>query len=217
MREIKFIQENRDDLHNSLLENRFKDLVYHIEENILSEQDLFLLRHNLKKIDESLVLWSKSPSSTSTKMNFHTNEKQIVDTHYNNCCNIIIEKTLDINDKIFNTDIDAYGTPKIRKYNKDQYLEWHYDASVFSSHRKKNINRTSVFKLSSVFSIGDDYEGGELQILCFNKNPEECIHSVKLAANTLIVFPSWLRHRVLPIKSGIRTTIQILFSGPQWK
>ena len=205
------MREIQVDQHNSLHENSFRDLVYHIEENVLSEENLFLLRHNLNKIDESLVLWDKSPYSFSTKLNFYTNEKTIVDTHFNNCCNIIIEKTLDINDKIFNTDIDAYGTPKIRKYNKDQYLEWHYDASVFSSHRKNNI------KLSSVFSIGDDYEGGELQILCFNKNPEECIHSVKLAANTLIVFPSWLRHRVLPIKSGIRTTIQIVFSGPQWK
>lgn len=205
------MREIQVDQHNSLPENSFRNLVYHIEENVLSEQDLFLLRHNLNKIDESLVLWDKSPYSFSTKMNFYTNEKKIVDTHFNKCCNIIIEKTLDINDKIFNTDIDAYGTPRIRRYGEDQHLEWHYDASFFSSHRKNNI------KLSSVFSIGDDYEGGELQILCFNKNPEECIHSVKLAANTLIVFPSWLRHRVLPIKSGIRTTIQIVFSGPQWR
>ena len=205
------MREIQVDQHNSLHENSFRDLVYHIEENVLSEQNLFLLRHNLNKIDESLVLWDKSPYSFSTKMNFYTNEKKIVDIHFNNCCNIIIEKTLDINDKIFNTDIDAFVFPIIRKYSKDQHLEWHYDASFFSSHRKNSI------KLTSVFSIGDDYEGGELQILCFNKNPEECIHSIKLAANTLIVFPSWLRHRVLPIKSGLRRIIQILFSGPQWK
>ena len=137
-------------------------------------------------------------------------KKKIVDIHFNSCCNNIIEKTLDINNKIFNTDIDSYCTPRIRRYNKDQHLDWHYDAGVFSSHRKKNV------KLTSVFSIGDDYDGGELQILCFNKTPEECIHSVKLAENTLIVYPSWLKHRVLPIKSGVRTTIRILFNGPQW-
>ena len=205
------MREIQVDKNNILHENSFRNLVYHIEENVLSEQNLFLLRHNLNKIDESLVLWDKSPYSFSTKMNFYTNEKKIVDIHFNNCCNIIIEKTLDINDKIFNTDIDAFVFPIIRKYSKDQHLEWHYDASFFSSHRKNSI------KLTSVFSIGDDYEGGELQILCFNKNPEECIHSIKLAANTLIVFPSWLRHRVLPIKSGLRRIIQILFSGPQWK
>lgn len=206
------MREIQVDQHNSLHENSFRDLVYHIEENVLSEQNLFLLRHNLNKIvDESLALADKSPYSVALGVNFYTNEKKIVDTHFNKCCNIIIEKTLDINDKIFNTDIDSYCIPRIRRYGEDQYLEWHYDASFFSSHRKNNI------KLTSLFSIGGDYEGGELQILCVNKTPEECIHSVKLGANTLIVFPSWLRHRVLPIKSGIRTIIEILLCGPQWK
>ena len=34
---------------------------------------------------------------------------------------------------------------------------------------------------------------------------------------TLLIFPSYLRHRVLPVTSGVRRSLVAWFWGPKWK
>ena len=56
-----------------------------------------------------------------------------------------------------------------------------------------------------------EYEGGDFEF-----------DEVKTTADfrskgTVLVFPSYLRHRVLPVTSGIRRSLVAWFVGPRWK
>ena len=83
---------------------------------------------------------------------------------------------------------------------------WHTDSSESPYYR-------GLFrKLSISLCLSDDYEGGELQIMDDNK-----MHSFKMKCGDAIVFPSDVRHRVRPIKSGKRISLVGWFSGPPFR
>jgi PKHD-type hydroxylase len=83
------------------------------------------------------------------------------------------------------------------------HYDWHLDTGP-----GKQPNR----KLSLVCHLSDpnEYEGGELQI-----------HTGKIATperekGTVIIFPSYLLHRVTPVTKGIRRTLVMWVNGPSF-
>lgn len=78
--------------------------------------------------------------------------------------------------------------------NDSSHINWHVD----------NAKLTFVIQLSTP----DEYDGGELQ---FNNG------NIMLASKeigSIIVFPSYLLHRVTPITRGIRRSLVIWADGP---
>ena len=61
-------------------------------------------------------------------------------------------------------------------------------------------------KLSMTIVLNDEYEGGEFQF--FNDKT-----LIKEKQGTVIIFPSYMQHRVRPIKSGIRYSLVVWFLG----
>lgn len=88
-------------------------------------------------------------------------------------------------------------------YSKSSHFTWHLDIGGTSFDRK----------LSTIIFLNDktEYEGGEIEF--FRSVSPEAIY-----ANTgdLLIFPSFLLHRVLPIKSGRRSTLVNWASGPSF-
>ena len=77
-------------------------------------------------------------------------------------------------------------------------------------------------KLSCSFMLSDpnDYEGGELQFVLhkgksFDFKPY--FKSYKPEQGSIVVFPSWLPHRVRPVKSGTRKSLVAWVHGPLFK
>jgi PKHD-type hydroxylase len=97
------------------------------------------------------------------------------------------------------------------KYKLNQYYDWHCDSFTTPYDRPEdpNLNK-KIRKLSVVTSLSDpsEYEGGELE---FNFNNPE--HSKKqniktctemLEKGSIAIFPSFVYHRVRPVKKGTR-------------
>lgn len=110
--------------------------------------------------------------------------------------------------KLFNFDLwpnleDMREDIKIIKYNKGDYFDWHYD--IFHE-----LTKTRKINFTIQLSDEDEYEGGDLEFFKLN------IHKNK-KRGTIILYPSYLPHRITPITKGIRYAIVGHLNGPQFK
>jgi len=113
----------------------------------------------------------------------------------------------DINDKTY--QFDLYGlTEEIQftEYSEiEDHYDWHFDSGTM----------TQVRKVSMVIQLSDpkNYEGCELEIIGQKKE----ITEKSKDQGTLIVFPSYIAHRVTGLKSGKRYSLVIWAGGPNFK
>lgn len=109
--------------------------------------------------------------------------------------------------------VDIWDIPYIQHSTyasaQNAHYDWHCD--VF-------WENTAPFdrKLSVVVQLSDggDYEGGDFQ---FNGG-FPCPDAQALREKgTIIVFPSFLEHRVTPMVSGVRKSLVAWVEGPSWR
>ena len=93
------------------------------------------------------------------------------------------------------------------EYNSEYegFYEWHLDIGDNSSCKRK-------ISISIQISDEREYEGGELQ---FKTGITE-IDAPK-NFNSVVLFPSYLLHRVKPVTKGIRKSLVLWISGPKFK
>ena len=103
----------------------------------------------------------------------------------------------------FNFDIiNSYDDIQYTEYNesnKGEY-DWHVDASYPSSHPYR--------KLSLTIQLSDptEYEGGDLEISIPAPEKND-IFKIPKEKGKIIVFPSYLWHRVTPVTKGTRKSL----------
>lgn len=100
--------------------------------------------------------------------------------------------------------ISSMNQIQIGKYENLGHYDWHIDAD------KPDLSNTQR-KLSISIQLNDpsEYEGGKLE---FQDLDEE--QQPKMAQGSIIVFPSFLKHRVTPVTSGVRYSAVTWASGP---
>ena len=100
-------------------------------------------------------------------------------------------------------------------YKENQYYHWHQD-----SHNQ--MIDGNIRKLSVTVSLedGDAYEGGNLEFDLRNRDDSKS-HILSAtearAKGSIIVFPSFVWHRVTPITKGTRYSLVIWSVGPPFK
>tara|TARA_E500000318_G_scaffold88731_1_gene86114 strand:- start:1728 stop:2354 length:627 start_codon:yes stop_codon:yes gene_type:complete len=121
-------------------------------------------------------------------------------------------------DAKWNFDWEFSEQLQFTKYEPGQHYGWHQDA--FESDRKINgkmMNR----KLSVTLSLSnpDEYEGGELEFDFLNKGRGSNIRVCKevKTKGSLVVFPSFLWHRVTPVTRGTRYSLVMWSNGVPWR
>ena len=89
--------------------------------------------------------------------------------------------------------------------NQDHY-DWHHDIDWS---RNDGFNR----KLSVTIQLSDskEYEGGEFEFEEVQTPPAELREK-----GSVLVFASYLRHRVKPVTKGIRKSLVTWLDGPNW-
>jgi PKHD-type hydroxylase len=98
-----------------------------------------------------------------------------------------------------------YQELQLTRYTENDFFEWHMDFGANEiAHRK--------LSLTVQLSEPDEYEGGDLQFMV-NQN----IVSAPRTKGTVIVFPSFVMHRVTPITSGTRHSIVGWAAGPPYR
>lgn len=111
------------------------------------------------------------------------------------------------NNNVFSVDLNGHCDIQFTEYHASEkaHYDWHHDI-----HWTSPLN--SDRKLSIVVQLSDpsEYEGGEFEFFeCENPDAKE--------KGSVIVFPSYLRHRVTPVTKGIRRSLVAWFSGPRWR
>ena len=88
-----------------------------------------------------------------------------------------------------------YEPIQIAEYGKGDFFDWHTDFSIGPASTRK-------LSLSVQLSDGSDYEGGDLQFMI---NTET--QNAPRTPGTVVIFPSFIMHRVTPITSGKRRSM----------
>jgi PKHD-type hydroxylase len=115
-----------------------------------------------------------------------------------------------VNANTFNFSLHPY-TAEIQYSEYDAsykgHFGWHVDYGVGDTILPCR-KYSSTLQLSS---YGEDYEGGEFELDGI-KLPKEAYEK-----GALILFPSYLLHRVKPVTKGKRKTLVCFFHGPLWR
>ena len=110
------------------------------------------------------------------------------------------------------------------KYKLNQYYDWHCD-SWDKPYDRKDPNHPEhgrIRKLSMTCQLtdGSEYKGGELEFDFRNYDPhmrDESKHRIQckeiLPKGSIIVFPSFVWHRVKPVTSGTRYSLVVWHLG----
>jgi PKHD-type hydroxylase len=117
---------------------------------------------------------------------------------------------LDINRRYFGFNIfevSNFDTVHVNTYSSENNGEysWHTDGvndEIFDS------KLTAILNLST-----EEYEGGDFEL--FLSEPTT-IETFKLPGS-LVVFPSFINHRVTPVTKGTRVTLAHWYVGPNWQ
>jgi len=110
----------------------------------------------------------------------------------------------------WNFNWDYSESCQFTKYKPGQYYDWHCD-SWEGVYKEKGPTNGKIRKLSVTVSLSDekDYSGGELEFQFRNmdnpKKPTVCKEI--LPKGSLVVFPSFVWHRVKPVKKGVRYSL----------
>lgn len=120
-------------------------------------------------------------------------------------------KILQINNRTFRYHLEGFvihDLPRIFKYSadrKDHYV-WHRDTLL-----RPELGTCRKLSFSIQLSNSADYDGGDLEFLPEQKNP------LQRQQGSIILFPSYLTHRVSPITRGTRHVIVGWIYGPYFK
>ena len=108
-------------------------------------------------------------------------------------------------------DLVTFETLQFSRYDVGHFYDWHPDqsAKLYEDEKKKNMTR----KLSVSVILNDEFSGGDLQFrqqidTINNPDKDTTIMTCKeRGKGTVIVFPSFLWHRVTPVTKGVRNSL----------
>jgi len=127
----------------------------------------------------------------------------------------------------WNFDWDFSESCQFTKYKLNQYYDWHCDSWNVPYNKPEDLNSHGKIRKLSVtcqLTDGSEYTGGDLQFDCRNYDPpmrDENKHvlTVKeiLPKGSIVVFPSFVWHRVQPVTKGTRYSLVIWNLGYPFK
>ena len=122
----------------------------------------------------------------------------------------------------WNFEWDYSESCQFTKYKLNQYYDWHCD-SWDKPYVEPGPTQGKIRKLSVTVSLSSpkDYKGGELEFDFRNLDPDKKPNIKKckeiLPKGSLVVFPSFVWHRVCPVKKGSRHSLVIWNLGWPFK
>lgn len=118
----------------------------------------------------------------------------------------LAQLAIQVNQQRYGFDLSGIYEPlQIAQYGIKDFFDWHTDFSNGQASTRK-------LSLSVQLSEPSTYEGGDLQ---FKINTKE-VHAPK-TLGSVIVFPSFVPHRVTPITKGTRKSLVAWITGPHFK
>lgn len=126
--------------------------------------------------------------------------------------NKLVSQVIDHNKRFFKYDL--YGL-----IEKLQFTYYKAPGNHYQSHTDSTFNG-KIRKLSSVVLLSDPkkFKGGELCLYTgYNTKTKKDYEVVKLKQGMIVIFPSFILHKVSPVTSGERYSLVSWFTGPNFK
>jgi PKHD-type hydroxylase len=95
----------------------------------------------------------------------------------------------------------------VTRYKENGHYVWHHDIDWRWHPCQRKLS------ISIQLSDSNDYEGGNLEFKDVSIENEEMMRQ----KGTVIVFPSYLVHRVTPVTKGERKALVSWIEGPSWR
>jgi hypothetical protein len=92
------------------------------------------------------------------------------------------------------------------------WLQTYYKGGDYHIHTDSDLGQSRKLTAVAMLSSTRAYQGGTLELLPTGEH-----YSTPKYLGTIVVFPSWIPHRVTPITEGIRQTINLGFFGPPFR
>ena len=108
----------------------------------------------------------------------------------------------------FKCDVSNRAEMQISTYRGTEggHYHWHHDVQ-WNGHSDWDRKLSVTVQLSH----SDEYEGGDFEFDELKTNADF------RSRGTVLVFPSYLRHRIQPVTAGTRCALVAWFFGPRWK
>ena len=122
--------------------------------------------------------------------------------------NRIIEPYITMaNRECFGVQLNRYFEFQVSKYSKGDFYDYHMDSNIYDN--------SSQRKLSVTVQLSDslDYVGGDFE---FNKDIGKLDQNKMRQKGTILVFPSFLYHRVTEVTKGERFSLVGWYEGADW-
>ena len=117
-----------------------------------------------------------------------------------------------VNSMFYNFDINGYDFFQYAEYNAKESgrYNWHTDLTFGES--SKDVYTTRKLSMSMLLNTPEvDFEGGDFQTFLGKEI------NVPLTKGQILIFPSFVVHRVKPVTKGIRKSLVIWVTGPGFK
>jgi PKHD-type hydroxylase len=98
------------------------------------------------------------------------------------------------------TDLDILNCNTYESTSQGQY-GWHRDAE---------LGQVFDIKLTALLNLSEHYTGGDFELWL-----DQPTTITEFGPGSMLIFPSWLLHRVTPVLTGTRNTLTYFLTGPQ--
>tara|TARA_R100001510_G_scaffold57461_1_gene65609 strand:- start:3745 stop:4365 length:621 start_codon:yes stop_codon:yes gene_type:complete len=116
----------------------------------------------------------------------------------------------------WNFQLDFSEPAQWTKYSRDQHYSWHTDQFTLPYNKPRTKSHGMIRKLSMTLALedGDTFDGGDLQFRFLERTriKQETVN-VARKKGTLVVFPSFVWHRVTPVTKGTRYSLVVWTLG----
>lgn len=115
----------------------------------------------------------------------------------------------------WNFQWDYAEQAQFTEYGINQHYDWHCDAwgEPYKNHTHKSYEgKIRKLSLSLNLTHPEEYEGGDFQFR-YRKNKKTKIDNLKLSKGSVIIFPSFIEHRVKPVTDGTRYSLVVWCLG----
>ena len=126
----------------------------------------------------------------------------------------------------WNFEWDFSEPCQFTKYKLNQYYDWHCDSwdKIYDAPNTPSHGKIRKLSMTCQLTDGSEYSGGELEFDFRQYEPphrDESIHLRKateiLPKGSIIIFPSFLWHRVKPVTRGTRYSLVVWHLGYPFK
>ena len=186
------------------IEPIYREINYiHTENNFLSDSEISQI---LSTVNEDELRFGKVGAKQTNDNTDHIRRSKISwmkNKNLNWLYDKIGKRILEINREKWNFKLSKLDYFQYTEYDASYqgHFDWHLDIG-------NTCNSTRKLSISIQLSDEKDYIGGELKFK--NKNTDRIASKKK---GSLIIFPSYILHKVEPVKKGNRKSLIIWFKG----